>query len=260
MVLTRSKSGKIQECACCCESKKADEFAPKPPTEACEHGVTTCLDCLRHWWTASINNHYWPVFSCPDCSEKLVGSKEYLNNNMLEKDSDRYDYLHERIRNGANPDYKFCLQSGCNSGQIYHESDLLVCKSCNSASQEDYQQTTAERRMENEQSEEYIEKAKVEGRIVACPNCACPIETYGRAMRAKCTRCIHSFLWDCGIGVAGWEMDGVVGGGGAESVGEAGDSRMKRVMFPEDEASHRLIRPMSTELGPEVAGKGPSRA
>lgn len=42
-----------------------------------------------------------------------------------------------------------------------------------------------------------------------------------------------------------------------ENVGESNSATGRRhVMFTEDEASHRLIRPRSIELGPETPGKG----
>lgn len=103
----------------------------------------------------------------------------------------------------------------------------------------------------------YIEILKAEGKIMKCPNCACLIESYGRATKVKCTRCIYGFLWDDERRTEDEEMGGMVDHGGGESDAEMMDSAGERhVTFPEDEAYHRIIRPLSTELGPEMAGTG----
>jgi hypothetical protein len=109
------------------------------------------------------------------------------------------------------------------------------------------------RKAENALSIAYIESMKAEGKAKKCPNCTCLIEGYGHVKLAKCTRCNHSFPWNGAVDGEGGELAGGEGSGGAERGGE----ERKRVAFTQDEATFRLIRPQSTELGPETVGKGP---
>lgn len=190
---------------------------------------------------------------------------------MHDDDIDRCNYLHTRIRNGLNPDYRFCMQPGCDSGQVSHDYISFNCEKCNGidcvpcdapshddcASHEEYLLAVKDRRMESELNVAYIEGMKLSGKIVACPNCACLIEGHGSVKEAKCTRCMHCFLWDNHYTKKERQLGDMESDVEMENVGESNSATGRRhVMFTEDEASHRLIRPRSIELGPETPGKG----
>jgi hypothetical protein len=244
MVLNRTGAKKTQECVCCCETKQLDEFPTTAPTKACEHDAKTCSECLTKWNSASLQNQYWTVLLCPDCPEKLVG-EDLVNANMLGDDSGRYNYLHARIRNGRNPGYRYCMQPACKSGQISRDPNTLNCQICNGydcvrcnapfhyhcASHEAYQGTIVDRKAESDLSEAFIAGEKEKGVIVACPNCECLIESFGRVSVARCTRCTSSFDWEKTFGAWKEEMGGVVGDGGEEKGEKKGGARGRHVAF-----------------------------
>lgn len=75
MVLTGTSAPISKECVCCNESKQTNEFPSTAPTPACQHEAVTCSECLQLWWTATLENNYWPVLACPDCPEIVCKPK-----------------------------------------------------------------------------------------------------------------------------------------------------------------------------------------
>ena len=109
----------------------------KPPNKfksrissACTHpSVDVCTTCLLRWLDERLTSKGWNNITCPECSVTL--SHADMRAVASETQFKRYDYLSTRATLSAIPDFRWCLNHTCTSGQV-HESDdpIFVCVAC----------------------------------------------------------------------------------------------------------------------------------
>ena len=110
-------------------SKAPEEFKPRI-SSACNHpSVNVCTACLLRWLDESLERKGWNKITCPECSVAL----SYADMSMIASETqfERYDYLSARAALSAIPDFRWCLNQACTSGQIHNtDSPIFVCASC----------------------------------------------------------------------------------------------------------------------------------
>ena len=120
-----------KECAVCREPKEPLEFPTKPPTEECTHTVQTCAECVSMWIESELESKGWQQISCPfpNCSSLLT--YEDVKRDASESTFKRYDKFVTHNALGKLGDFYWCLQAGCESGQLHEGgSNLMGCVSC----------------------------------------------------------------------------------------------------------------------------------
>lgn len=110
------RQAKPKECICCTESKSADEFPDDPPTEACDHPVRTCYECLNNWIHIRLRNSYTPNLQCPDCDQPMLGTKNLAEYPVAQE---RYFKIYKRVVKGRTPGWRWCLEEGCPKGSVH---------------------------------------------------------------------------------------------------------------------------------------------
>jgi len=166
-----------ETCAVCTDNKKPTDF-PTRITSGCKHKGTTCRDCLGQWIRSSLDTLTWDRLQCPECREplKFDDVKRYAS----KPDFDRYDALATRAALESIPDFKWCLSTSCESGQIHDRNctkfKCVVCKAKHCVRHnvpwhtgetcDGYDRRNRRRRKDDKASEEVIKKTSK-----ACPEC-----------------------------------------------------------------------------------------
>lgn len=170
-----------------CDSEKAINQFPKwRRVSFHDHGSNTCRPCFLRHVEVQIDTRNWDEVSCPECNVVLAFHEV---KNMTNKDYfDKYEQASLRAALANDPDYRHCLSTTCESGQLHpggtdepifrcQECGHKHCVACEALWHEDetcneYQQRLEdERSVENKLSEEtVVETSK------PCPQCRCPIE------------------------------------------------------------------------------------
>jgi len=133
--MAEAKRQKIDEsphylCTSCNESKPESEFPDFNPNSACDHSINTCAACLKLWVTVNIkNNQTVPTgdhkellgIPCPECPLLMLEMDIQIatNLNMLARFL-KLQKLHQR---NNTPDWRWCLEPKCKSGQIHKDDD-----------------------------------------------------------------------------------------------------------------------------------------
>ena len=119
-----------RDCAVCDESFLVPEL---PALLNCKHPPQTCKTCFQRWISEQLTEKGWNKINCPECKSRLEHEevKTYAAPDVWEK----YDRLSAQSVFASDPNFRWCLTSGCASGQI-HEAGLsdpeFTCITCHS--------------------------------------------------------------------------------------------------------------------------------
>ncbi|KAG8737283.1 hypothetical protein FRC12_017210 [Ceratobasidium sp. 428] len=127
----------IPTCSICLDL--SDDLPRDPPTSNCTHKPTVCRTCLEQYVSHAVQSGGLTTFPCPDAECKQT--MEYLdikkgagtNKQCLE----RYEALLVRRLLQNEPNFVWCKNPLCDSGQIHESGDaspVVVCKVCSAES------------------------------------------------------------------------------------------------------------------------------
>ena len=120
---------RARTCTACFEALSTSEF-PQTMTSDCNHAPATCIECTEAWISTSVENGL-DHLSCPDCNCTLQHSDvQRLASPLV---FDRYDSLATRAALSRIPDFIWCLNSECGSGQIHSSTSsgpIMTCVAC----------------------------------------------------------------------------------------------------------------------------------
>jgi hypothetical protein len=166
-----------EPCLVCGDDKKPSDF-PVRITALCKHKPNLCKECHGQWIRSGMDTFEWDKIKCPDCSELLnfEDIKRYAPADVFA----RYDKLATRsaLRNMKN--FRWCLSTTCESGQIHDESCAkFKCVACSARhcvrhnvpwhsreTCEDYDKRNKQRRKNEKASEDTVKKITKK-----CPSC-----------------------------------------------------------------------------------------
>lgn len=129
------------DCQSCLENLASNRFPGRCPTNECKHYINTCRNCLREWLSQSVETKALDGITCPECEERM--SREDIAASGSRVIVKRYDYLLWRQQAAGNPNWRWCLNPGCESGHEHvspakddsnpeQSEDSFVYKACRS--------------------------------------------------------------------------------------------------------------------------------
>lgn len=124
-----------RECVNCLDDVGWADYATQSTTELCAHSQDICNTCIAAWITASLDNGNWSKISCltADCGEVL--QYRDVKHSASKADMSRYEKFATRDALSQMPDFKWCINPGCEHGQIHDDGggreQILTCGSCN---------------------------------------------------------------------------------------------------------------------------------
>jgi hypothetical protein len=138
-------------CVVCGDDKRASEI-PSSITKSCEHDATTCKECIGQWIASSMDTVAWDRLRCPECPQLLrfedvqaFATRETFDRSVYHKyatllrflltTKSRYDSLATKAAVSNIPNFKWCLNPRCQTGQIIRTGcDKVKCYSCKASS------------------------------------------------------------------------------------------------------------------------------
>lgn len=182
-----------ETCAICLDEKRITEM-PIKITKGCKHKPALCKDCLKQWLQSSLERSSWDRLKCPDCPELLKYSDM---KRCASKDTfDRYDTLATRAAVEMLPNFRWCLSSTCESGQIdADECPKFKCQACQAKhctkhnvpwhkgeTCEEYDKRNKQRKKDDKASEQMIKKTTKK-----CPECQKDVHKFTGCNHITCT-------------------------------------------------------------------------
>jgi len=191
-----------ESCSICIEDKRISEM-PTKITANCAHPPSTCKDCLKQWLASSLESGSWDRLKCPDCSELL----EFLDvkRNASPETFARYDTLATRAVLKDIPNFRWCLSTSCESGQIHDETCAkFKCVGCQARhcivhnvpwhkgeTCDEYSRRNRQRKKEDKASETIIKKTSKK-----CPECQRDVHKWTGCNHITCV-CTHEWCYIC---------------------------------------------------------------
>jgi len=197
------------ECVVCRDPKSSDHYFSEAPTSACTHKANVCKQCMASHIEAELNQKGEIIsIKCPVCRSVLKFNDVRVG--AAPRVFERYDTLLLRKELQSMPDFRWCKNTQCGSGQIHEggfDRPIMKCQGCNQLScfRHDlpwhYDRTCEEVDALLETNEnDLASRAYVESNTKPCPLCAEPIEKNGGCDHMTClppAGCGHEFCWLC---------------------------------------------------------------
>ncbi|KAI1651504.1 uncharacterized protein F4817DRAFT_324761 [Daldinia loculata] len=193
-----------ETCIVCGDEKRVSEMPNrKRITAACEHDATTCKACVGLWIASSLERITWDRLKCPECPKllKFENVRAFASREIF----DKYDMLATKALLARIPEFMWCLNPGCESGQIHpagcskakcHGCRGYVCIHHNvpwhkGETCDEYDKRTRKQRKNDEASEKHIKEMSK-----PCPGCKRNINKYIGCDHVTCI-CGHEWCWLC---------------------------------------------------------------
>lgn len=116
------------DCAVCGESAP---MADMPSLQNCAHKAETCSSCFARWIESELTAKGWKGICCPhsDCAVLLAYHEVQLH--ATPEVFARYESFSVRETLGGVPNFTWCLNHRCQSGQVHHEDgNIFKCIAC----------------------------------------------------------------------------------------------------------------------------------
>jgi hypothetical protein len=118
-------------CVVCGDEHPVDAFSDTRLTTQCSHQNSACISCVHQWIDTQLTDQGWDRIQCLECTEIMQYSD--VQRHARPEDFERYDRLAARSALANDPDFIWCQNAGCGSGQIHEGGDdmpLFVCQTC----------------------------------------------------------------------------------------------------------------------------------
>lgn len=206
----RSRLQPTEMCQVCLTEFHQRHFPSYHLTIACNHEPRVCLECLGEYLQHSVSNTRWNLIKCPLCPSLLsfADVQKHASAEVFE----RYDRLATLATLSDLPDFRFCLNPACNSGQLHTPnqgeelSNLMTCEDCGSRSCFTHQvpwhegKTCAEfdaeiRAQEQRRGEDEATARYLETWTKLCPNRRCAVRIVKRDRKCDHITCKYLCLF-----------------------------------------------------------------
>ncbi|OTA91078.1 hypothetical protein M434DRAFT_355391 [Hypoxylon sp. CO27-5] len=193
-----------EECIVCSDEKRVSEMPNKRRiTAACEHNSNMCKECVGTWIASSLDTVTWDRLKCPECPQllKYENVRAFATREIFE----RYDTLAMKALLSSIPDFMWCLNPRCNSGQIHPAGCARAkCYACKrylcvrhnvpwhkGETCEEYERRARRQRRNDKASEEHVKEI-----AKPCPGCNKNVHKYTGCDHVTCI-CGHEWCWLC---------------------------------------------------------------
>ncbi|KAH8893699.1 hypothetical protein GQ53DRAFT_644445 [Thozetella sp. PMI_491] len=190
-------------CSVCADDKKLSEM-PVRLSAACKHTPTTCRECTAQWISSSLDTSTWDQLRCPECPERLLFDD--VRRGAAPDVFARYDKLATAAVLKEIRDFRWCLSTQCESGQIHdRHCPKFQCVACKARhcihhnvpwhrgeTCEQYDRRNRQRRKDDKASEEAVRKSSK-----TCPGCKVATHKFDGCNHITCTRCRHEWCYIC---------------------------------------------------------------
>lgn len=202
-----------RSCIICTDAKRIGKFPQDKITARCGHEPQVCSKDVQTWITSELESKGWENIRCPECREPLERSD--IRKLASKKTFARYETLVSRAILSANPNFRWCLNPECDSGQIHEngkDGPVFRCAECKTkicmfherawhkgetCEQFDHRVAVEKRRVEEAASIAVIDKITKK-----CPGkpgqpCGWNIEKVAGCDHMTCSRCEGEFCYIC---------------------------------------------------------------
>ncbi|KAF7908813.1 hypothetical protein EAE99_011683 [Botrytis elliptica] len=125
------------DCEVCLRALPPESFPQQDIGTKCEHKTHICASCLEQAVVANVESNSWDNIPCPysSCERMLEPSivRKYLKEQPLEN----YNNCIEKLEIRNLPNFRWCLNPKCVSGQVHSEGPKylrVICHACQSES------------------------------------------------------------------------------------------------------------------------------
>ncbi|CAI2179038.1 92_t:CDS:2 [Funneliformis geosporum] len=194
-----------KECRVCYESLPRSSF--REITVNCDHGLFICKSCVSKHISTQLDSKGDVGINCPfdNCGENL----EYhdVKKQASKEVFDRYDTLTLLQALRQMPEFRWCKNSGCGSGQIHFEGDdapIMTCEACGEKSCYTHdvpwhKDLTCDEYDVNRRGEDEATQDMLDRETKPCPKCGVRIIKYEGCNHMTCriSSCKYEFCWLC---------------------------------------------------------------
>ncbi|CAG8434092.1 5293_t:CDS:2 [Diversispora eburnea] len=202
-ICEENERNEIIECSICVEEYSKSNF--QKITEKCTHNNNICNACVDKHISSKMNDKGDIVIYCPydGCGNEFEFND--VKRIVTKKVFERYDTLTLRKTLQNMPEFKWCKNASCGSGQIHFEGDnapIMTCEACNSKSCYTHdvpwhEDKTCAEYEEYRQGADAATTDYLQQKTKACPKCGIKIEKNEGCNHMTCTisSCKYEFCW-----------------------------------------------------------------
>lgn len=185
---------------------------PNSAIQSCDHYFDVCRACTARHISTSLESGDVNQVTCAQCNRVL--NYEEIRNLTEPETFERYDKILLRRGLSSEPNFRWCLSSTCENGQVYDNIDpsfaVVRCEECGFMMCFTHQQpwhtdiTCTEfdnSRLSGDPNYAQTRKC-ILGTTKGCPECGVRITKGNGCFHMTCRFCNHEFCWEC---LADWK-------------------------------------------------------
>lgn len=126
--ITRGITAINRTCVACANDLPLHDFAAFPLTSSCVHENSACTPCVQQWVKTQLASRNWNSIKCLECEEIMQYDdvKRHVDATTFEK----YDRLAALSVYNGHPDFMWCLDPLCGSGQVHEGGEDMPIFRC----------------------------------------------------------------------------------------------------------------------------------
>jgi len=210
-------SSSIWECIICRDAtiSSSVRIPERAPTTMCQHPANVCMECLDKYVESMVKSHGLAEIKCPGTNCKNTLSWDDVRMWAAPDTFLAYDTMLLQQAISKEPDFRWCKNPYCRSGQVHTGGDaltIMICQACGSKScfthdvlwhagrtcaqyDGDLPRKDNEIVKEEAASSDYLKK-----KTQACPSCRRRVIKESGCDHMTCHKpggCGHEFCWLC---------------------------------------------------------------
>ncbi|PSN70439.1 hypothetical protein BS50DRAFT_487604 [Corynespora cassiicola Philippines] len=203
---------KTRDCAVCTEAISIPDL---PSLANCAHESGTCSACYARWIATELTEKGWKNIRCPGNACRVMLSYDEVRAYATAETFEQYDTFATREALNGDPDFRWCRNAGCSSGQVHVsgvEGNIFTCGACgyrtcvvhentwhDGETCEEYEYRRSGQKERDQRVQEEASIRAIGEFTKKCPgqNCAYNIEKKHGCDHMTCRSCNYEFCWEC---------------------------------------------------------------
>ncbi|KAF1964835.1 hypothetical protein BU23DRAFT_491512, partial [Bimuria novae-zelandiae CBS 107.79] len=198
------------DCAVCGDSSHISDL---PSLSSCTHQPSTCAACFARWIESELYTKGWKSITCPDETCSVILAHHEVQQYATPVIFAQYDTFAMRDALGQVPNFRWCRNPVCTSGQEHDEVGyIFTCVACGhktctthnvdwhegeTCDEYEYRTSGAKEREQKAQEEASIAAIYKLSKKCPGPDCAFNIQKNKGCDHMTCSRCRYEFCWEC---------------------------------------------------------------